>query len=419
MLARAGIARLWHSRGDMATAHRPTRASPRAREAGAAAARGPARGQRLLAIDLGGTKALAGLFDAAGSRLRPLHRTLLACARFDGFEPLLAACLRDALAAGAIREIAEIGVACIGLAGPVDGDRARLTNLPWEIDATRVAAALAGAQVVLVNDFVAAAAGIAALDDQGLRVLQPGMPAEGAPRLVIGAGTGLGTALLLAQGEGWRVLPGEGGHAGFAPRDERELALWRALAQTGAGTAGSRRVAWEDVVSGAGIEALYRFLSGEPAAGARWPQAPQIAKAALAGASEAGQGDEPEPSGGSGVPGGSVPGVDERPPVDARVAGAALDAFASAFGAFAGDAALLTLPRGGVFVAGGIAPRVFDARRTALFLEGFVDKGGHAPLMRRLPVRLVLDSALGMLGAATIASGHWRGRRGRLRAQRL
>lgn len=391
----------------MATDGRATRASPRTRAPGAAAARRRAtRRSRLLAIDLGGTKALAGLFDATGARLRPLHRTLLACAQFDGFEPLLAACLRDALAAGAIREIAEIGVACVGLAGPVDGDRARLTNLPWEIDAARVAAALAGARVVLVNDFVAAAAGIAALDDQGLRELQPGIADADAPRLVIGAGTGLGTALLLPQGEGWRVLPGEGGHAGFAPRDEREIALWRALARSGAATAGARRVAWEDVVSGAGIEALYRFLSGESEVGVRWPQAPQIAKAALADASEVGPGGGPEPSG---VPGGFAPAVDARSPLDARVAGAALDAFASAFGAFAGDAALLTLPRGGVFVAGGIAPRVFDARRTALFLDAFADKGGHAPLMRRLPVRLVLDSALGMLGAATIASGHWCG----------
>lgn len=345
------------------------------------------------------------MFEAGAPRLRPLHRTLLACADFDGFGPLLDACLRDALAAGAIREVAQIGVACVGLAGPVDGGRARLTNLPWEIDAAQVAEALGGARVVLVNDFAAAAAGIAALDAGGLRELQPGVPDEAAPRLVIGAGTGLGSALLLPERDRWRVLPGEGGHAGFAPRSERDAALWQALAAAGGAGAGSalRRVEWEDVVSGGGIETLYRFIAGRPLEGARAPGAAQIAQAALAGASDAGRRDSPAHLGGRG---GAVPEAGVPATVDPGIASAALDAFASAFGAFAGDAALLTLARGGVYVAGGIAPRVFDARRIALFVEAFADKGGHAPLMRRFPVRLVLDSAVGMLGAAVIASGH-------------
>jgi len=334
-----------------------------------------------------------------------------------------------------------VEAACIGLAGPVEGARARLTNLPWEVDAARVAAALNGARVTLVNDFVAAAAGVEALDASGLRVLQPGRADSGAPRLVVGAGTGLGTALIVPEPGGWRVFPGEGGHAGFAPRSELDFALLRWLRRRGRRAAplgtmdpddAGTRVRWEDLVSGGGIETAYRFLaqrdrravrsrSPRPTsptsrpARSRWPSASEIAAAALAGvgtqAGEAGAqaGDAGAQAGGRGAQAGGRGDPrdaheDRRAAVDARLAAQALDGFAAAFGAFAGDAALMTLPRGGVYLAGGIAPQVFDARRTAAFLEAFADKGGHARLLRALPVSLVLEPALGMLGAAVLAA---------------
>jgi len=272
----------------------------------------------------------------------------------------------------------------VALAGPVEGDRARLTNLPWEVDAARVSAALGGASVRLVNDFVAAAAGIEVLRPADLRELQPEPADLAAPRLVVGAGTGLGTALVVPSAAGWQVLPGEGGHAGFAPRSETEIELLRWLARQagdvgvqGAGATG--RVIWEDVVSGPGIERIYRFLARERAGTgsmpARWPSASEVADSACAGGHAA----------------------------DPALALAALDQFAASYGAFAGDAALLTLPRGGVYVAGGIAAKVFDARRTAIFLEAFADKGSHGKLLRALPVRLVLEPAVGLLGAAVLA----------------
>ena len=336
------------------------------------------RDRQVLAVDLGGTKALLGLF-APGDRdadvPRGIHERRLACAEFDGFEALLAAYLERARADGAL---GRVGGACIGLAGPVDGERARLTNRPWEIDAARIATMLAGAGVLLVNDFAAAAAGIEALDETALRTVQQAQARAQSPRLVLGPGTGLGTALLVPGETGWRVLPGEGGHAAFAPRDEREIGLWRRLA------ARHDRVVWEHVVSGPGIEEIYSYLCETHArAGTRrtsrtGPSAARISQAAM--------------------------GAARSSAVDPDVASAALDMFASAFGAFAGDAALFALAHGGVYLAGGIAAKIFDERRTRLFVESFGAKGSHRALMPGFPVRLVLEPRVGLLGAALIAA---------------
>ncbi len=372
-------------------------------------------GSQELAVDLGGTKALLGLFasdDGGGAAPRPVHERRLACDDFADFDALLAAYLDIARAESAL---GRVGSVCIGLAGPVDGPRARLTNRPWEIDAARIGAMIPGARAALVNDFVAAAAGIEALGDADLRVVQKAPPRHGAPRLVLGAGTGLGTALLVAHGRGWRVLAGEGGHAGFAPADEDQLGLWRHLA------ASHGHVAWEHVVSGPGIEAIYAYLGTMDArsdaaaashigvssarisaAGLSPPDPPMRAADArervvdarerAANARERAGDDACDDS------------ADAAPAaVDPALASRTLDMFASAFGAFAGDAALLALPRGGVYLAGGVAPKVLDARRTRLFMESFRSKGAQSELMRAFPVSLVLEPRLGLLGAAMLA----------------
>ncbi len=343
--------------------------------------------EQALAVDLGGTKALLGLFATdlgVAAPPRAIHVRRLACADFAGFEALLSAYLDMARTERAIGRIESV---CIGLAGPVDGDRARLTNLPWEIDAKRIAAMLAGARVRLVNDFAAAAAGIETLGGEALRVVQQAVRRPGAPRLVLGAGTGLGTALLIPCGSTWRVFPGEGGHAGFAPRDERELGLWHSLSK------GGGRISWENVVSGPGIEAIYAYLRGPGTRDdASKPARDRVSAARI---STAGLGEESarEP--------GRRP---QSPAVDPGSASAALDMFASAFGAFAGDAALLTLPHGGIYIAGGIAAKVFDARRTQLFLQSFGAKGVQSALMSGFPVSLVVEPRVGLLGAALLAT---------------
>lgn len=329
-----------------------------------------ARSTRVLGVDLGGTKALCGLFDrvpGADGAWVPVFEWRLSCAGFDGFGALLDEFAGQALAAG-VRCTPE--AACIALAGPVEGGRGQLTNLPWSLDTETIAAGLGGARVRLANDFEAAAAGIASLGPAQLRRLQAGQPLHDRPRVVLGAGTGLGVALLVPQGGQWCVLPGEGGHLGFAPRTDLEVELWRAL------HARQARVDYERVVCGPGLQAIYGFLR---------ERAGLDPQGGLLGA--------PDPAAAIGEGAAGDP-----------LAAHALDLFASAFGACAGDLALLAMARGGVYLAGGIAPRVFDARREASFMQAFGDKGTHARLMPAMPVSLVLEPRLGLLGAVRLAA---------------
>lgn len=330
-----------------------------------------------LGVDLGGTKAQFVALDAAG---RERLRLRYACREFGGFDAMFDRFLEELRSF--VGDAAPARAACIGMAGPVRGRRGTLTNLPWTLDADLIARRTAIEHVVLVNDFHAAASGIARLDDTAVRMLQPGVPVVGGNRAIVGAGTGLGVAALVPRDGDWQVLAGEGGHVGFSPADELELGLWQWLRR------GGRRVFAERVLSGAGLAAIYEFVcerSGRPAAhllSAADPAA-AIAVAALDGA-----GADPD-------------------------AAAALDLFAAAYGGFAGDIALLSLPRGGLFVAGGIAPKVLDEPRASRFVRAFRDKGVHAGLLTEIPVRLVLEPALGAIGAAAIAAaqcGHAAGR---------
>lgn len=330
----------------------------------------------ILGVDLGGTKALVGLFDRDG-RLRVSRR--YASADFDGLLSLLECFLAQACPSPDDPD--RPGAACLAVAGPVEEAQARLTHLPWRIDAQEIRARLGLDRVLLVNDFVAAAAGVSTLGTGELRSIQRGVLQPDAPRLVIGAGTGLGAALMLGgraehgAGPSFAVLAGEAGHVGFAPRDPLECRLWQWL------HARHGYVSVETVVSGPGIERIHRFLREErgipteEGLNAVPDSAAAISRAAL----------DPE-----------------RP--DA-LAGEALDLFAAGFGAIAGDMALASLTRGGVFLAGGIAPQVFDDRRTAAFLRAFACKGSHAGLMSGIPVGVVLAPDLGLRGAATLARG--------------
>jgi glucokinase len=315
-------------------------------------------GERLLlGADLGGTKTLLALaHDADG---RPAIRT---ARRYDNagiatFGELLRRFLGEA---GVPPD--AIGGACIGVAGPVEGARVQVTNLPWLLDADELSRALGGAPVLLLNDFAAAAHGIEALDPAALVTLQPGEPLAHEPQLVLGAGTGLGVAFRIWTGERYQVVPGEGGHCGFAPADATQAALAASL------RARFGRVILEHVVSGPGLARIHAFL-GERGAEA---EPAQIARAAL----EDGDHD----------------------------ALAAVDLFLACYGAVAGDFALACLARGGVFVAGGVAPKLLPRFHAGGFIAAFCDKGDFAPLAARFPVRVVTDERLGLLGALAAAA---------------
>lgn len=302
----------------------------------------------ILAGDIGGTKTLLGL--AQGGRLVADRR--YANADFPDFNTLLASFF-----ATTQTDPCRLEGVCLALAGPIadDGASARLTNLPWTITAAGLTQRFGLPPARLVNDFAAAALGAVTASADQLHALQRGEPLATAPRLVVGAGTGLGMAIVLPRDDGWQCIASEGGHVAFAPASEPQAALWRFLAQR------HGRVTWERVVSGPGLAAIHEFLDG-----AALSPEQVVARAA----------DDP-----------------------AGAAARSLDLFLEAYGAFAGDMALACLARGGVFLAGGIAAGLIDRLPASGFLAAFNAKAEHAAIAARIPVCVVTDPLLGLRGA--------------------
>jgi len=305
----------------------------------------------ILTGDIGGTKTLLALHDEGGAIV---ERAQYSSHESASFEALLA---RFIDTTGARPRLA-----CFGVAGPVLGDRVCVTHLPWEIDGQALAARFGIARVRLLNDFAAAAHGLPALGPKDIVTLQTGEAMADRPQVVIGAGTGLGLAFVLA-GE---VLSGEAGHCAFAPADPVQADLWRWL------HARHGRVQVEHVVSGRGLVAIDAFLRGNPspAFDDSPDRAASIAQGALAG--------------------------------DAQSL-AAVDLFLACYGALAGDQALAVLARGGVFLAGGIAPKLLPRLSAGGFLAAFNDKGTYAVWTRTCPVHVVTNPDLPLLGAARVA----------------
>lgn len=311
----------------------------------------------ILCADIGGTKTLLGL--GRDGRLQEHRR--YANADFQDFPTLLAQFFGDTAT-----DARALSAACLALAGPIadDGASARLTNLPWTVSAASLVARFGMPAPRLVNDFAAAAIGAVMADPAQLVTLQAGEPLAAAPRLVVGAGTGLGMAIVLPEGERWRCIPGEGGHVAFAPADESQDRLLNFLRRR------HGRVTWERVASGPGLAAIGEFLAGT----ALPPE--HIVERARADAS----------------------GVERR----------ALDLFLAAYGAYAGDMALACLARGGVFLAGGIATAIADLLPQSGFCQAFGAKAEHAGIAACMPIHVVTDPLLGLRGALLSS---WNGKR--------
>ncbi|MDD5248877.1 MAG: glucokinase [Rhodocyclaceae bacterium] len=311
---------------------------------------------RIVCGDIGGTKALLGIAAVAARAPRFVFRRRYACADFASFAALFARFRSDADA-----HAAGVRGACLAVAGPVDdgGLTAKITNLPWTVDAVACGAAFGLAACALVNDFAAAAAGIAAVAPADLVTLQAGAPIAAGVRLVVGAGTGLGMATLVPQEGEFIVLPGEGGHVGFSPQDDEQARILAALRLI------HGRVTTERVVSGPGLAAIHRIFAAADVAPAA------IAERALAGDAAARR---------------------------------SVDAFVAAYGAYAGDMALAVMARGGVFLAGGIAAKILPLMQSGVFTAAFNAKAEHAALAARMPVHVVTDGDLGLKGAALIGA---------------
>jgi glucokinase len=320
----------------------------------------------ILAGDVGGTSTRLAFFEKVGGRLRPVaentypsreHRSLLEIvSQFVSAHGLPFEC------------------ACFGIAGPVKRGRVETPNLAWVVDAKDLARDLGLATVGLFNDLEANAYGVAELEAKDFVVLNEGAPDAVGNAAIISAGTGLGEAGFYWDGRQHHPFACEGGHADFAPRNELEAELLRYLLSR------FERVSYERVLSGPGLHNIYQFLRdtgrgqeqpwmvdemqrhGPPAA---------IARAALEGRSE--------------------------------LSANALDLFVSLYGAEAGNLALKIMAAGGVYVGGGIAPKIIEKLKGPAFRRAFTAKGRLQPLLEAIPVRVILNDKTALLGAARYA----------------
>jgi len=318
---------------------------------------------RVLAGDVGGTKTALAIAEVGSRSLRFLRIRRYRSLDWPGLEAMVEHFLGE--------ETARPRAAVFGVPGPVRDGRARLTRLPWTVDVRSVAAPLRPARVNLVNDFVAAAMGIPRLSPRRVALLLPGRPDPAGPIGVIGAGTGLGEAALVHADGGHVVFPSEGGHVDFGPRDEREDRLVAFLRRR------HGRASRDRILSGEGLGDLYDFLALERGR----PASPALARA-LAGGDRA-----------AAI---SRFGLRGRDPV----CRAALSLFASIYGSEAANVALQYQATGGVYLAGGIAPKILPALARPIFRESFRGKPPVEDFLAGIPVRVVLDPRLALLGAA-------------------
>jgi glucokinase len=321
----------------------------------------------LLAGDIGGTKTLLGLFDAVPARPRPVLVRSFGTLEHADLQTMIAAFLKEGdTAPAAIEE------ACFGVAGPVIDEAATLTNVPWRVDAPRVAAAFGIRRVELLNDLEAMAYAVPVLRESEVHALQDGEALRGGNIGLIAAGTGLGQALLHNIDGHFVPSASEAGHADFAARTEREIALVRDL------TARYGRADVEHVVSGRGFVNIHRVAHQEqPCRAAVDLESPAAPAAISAAALER-----------------RCPGCMET-----------LDVFVEAYGAEAGNLALRTVSTGGLFIGGGIAPKILQALTTGAFMRAFRAKPPLDPMLKKMPVKVILNAEAALLGAAVHAAG--------------
>ena len=305
----------------------------------------------ILGGDLGGTKTLLALAEIDDGRLNIIRRQRYASPDYPSFDDLLADFIPDQ---------PSIAATCFGVAGPTDGRQAKLTYLPWQLSAGALENRFGIGQVALLNDFAAAAHGLPLVEDRDILTLHPGQAIAQAPRLILGAGTGLGVAGLIWQGDNYRVIPGEGGHFGFSPQTPEQGELWRWLLPR------HGRVTVEDIVSGPGLARIYAFLGGNE----QLPEA--IGQAALSGSDP--------------------------------LARETLFLWLECYGAFAGDLAMHWLARGGIYLAGGLAAKLLPHVDTGPFIQAFLAKREHRELVAAMPVHALTSEDLGLLGALAYAA---------------
>lgn len=320
---------------------------------------------RLVAADVGGTKTLVQLLEAgAGGMVSKLER------RYESeLYPTFESMLREFMAMAVSAD-----VACFAVAGPVVHRTARVTNLPWQIDADAIAAEFGIGHVILVNDFYAVAAGVPHLEAGDLLSIHEGKRDTSSPIAILGAGTGLGEAMVVPSASGWIVVPSEGGHVDFGPADPiQDLLLTRLRARYG-------HVSWERVVSGPGLVNILASLRDSR---------PDLAVHDFS----------------AGAPDDDLPALIAHFDAEGNpLARATFDVFLAAYGAEAGNLALKCLARGGVFLAGGIGAKNADRIADGVFMKAFSEKGRFRDLVLECPVDLITNPRVGLIGSAHLAA---------------
>ncbi len=345
----------------------------------------------ILAGDVGGTKVHLALYDFEGGRLKPIRDQKFPAGDYPSLDIVVREFLAhpesslNQAAPSAATEASskatpgppaeQIIAACFGCPGPVRNGRIQLTNLPWVLDARDLAASLGIEHIFLLNDLEANGYGIPELSPDKICTLHAGDATAVGHRGLISAGTGLGECLLIWDGKVHRPIPSEGGHTDFAPRNDQEIALLQYLRRTLNG-----RVSFERVVSGIGIKNVYAFLRDQEKM-----EEPEWLRDRLAN-------EDPNAVLGTTAEDGSSP-----------IAHEAMRLFSAAYGAEAGNLALKVLATGGLYLGGGIAPKILKTLQAGPFMEAFLDKGRLSPLLEATPVRVILDDTCALLGAAAFA----------------
>jgi len=322
----------------------------------------------LLGADIGGTKTLVGLFDRGPDRPIPTITREYVTLDFESFEELVMTFLAEA-------GVGRIEAACAGVAGPVVGQVARLTSAAWVADMAAVARRLDNCPADLVNDLQAMAAAIPVLTRDEVCVLQEGFVRPDGNAAILAAGTGMGQGLLHNVNGVFVPIASEGGHADFAARTPREMALVDELRLI------HGRVEVEIVLSGRGFVNLFRFTHGT-----------QDVRRACPVVGDAF--DEHEIA-----PAASAAALERRCPRCVE----ALEMFVEAYGAEAGNVGLRAMATAGVYIGGGIAPKILPALQDGRFMDAFLDKAPMVDLLRTLPVRVIVNPAAALLGSAVLA----------------
>lgn len=323
----------------------------------------------IIAGDVGGTKTRLALYEPQGAHLAQIVLEQFESARYLSLEDIVARFLK--------KHAARPAAGCFGIPGPVVDGTVKVTNLPWELSERKIEQGLEIPRVKLVNDLVATAAAIPSFTEKDLLTLHPATPARGANvTSVVAPGTGLGHALLVTEGEQYQVLPSEGGHANFAPSNDEEFELAHFLRKK------LSFVSVESVLSGPGLMNIYEFLRDT----GKFPEPPALASR-----------------------------LQKEIPAGVVIAGAigrefpicekALDMFCHAVGSHAGNFMLTTLSTAGVYLGGGLPPRMLPLLATSSLLPGYLQKGKLSYQVETTPLHIIKDDHAAVRGAAKLA---WR-----------